>query len=109
VGVVARCVALRITAALSSMSVSIRSSNNSSSSDGRLRVKTGGDDCYLLEDEGERIIRWGERAPLRAKVRRISRSEGRRLGGTKFFVPWRHAKEKTERQTPVRTTTRTCA
>jgi hypothetical protein len=92
VGVVARCVALRITAALGIMSVSSRSNgsnNNISGSNnknvGRLRVQTGFDERHLLEDKSERIRRWGERALLRDEGSGMSKAERRRVGGTRFW------------------------
>jgi hypothetical protein len=77
------------------MSVSSRSSRRYNNGGGRVRVQTGVDERHLLEDEGERIMRWGERALLRVEVMTISKSEGRKVGGTSF---WCHGGKRRKKQ-----------
>jgi hypothetical protein len=84
VGVVARGVALRITALLSIRSFGSISSNNNNIIVTRLRVPTGVDERHLPEYKSERIMGWGERAMLRAEVNSMSRHVGRRGVGTSF-------------------------
>jgi hypothetical protein len=83
VGVVARGVALRITAPLSIRSVGSISSNNTIIVT-RLRVPTGVDERHLPEYKSGHIMGWGERAMLRAEVNNMSMHVGRRGVGTSF-------------------------